>query len=86
MMSTHEHDTELSDTGDEFHEMIGNSYYFNQSVFGITNIYSVLPEYIVLTSSVSAFQKALTNDAKVTCQTTRGNLEKMYSSRHYPWR
>ena len=70
----------------QFHEIIGNSYYFNQSLFGMTKIYNVLPEYAVMTSSVSAFQKVLTKDAKVACQKKRGDWQKMYNSRNYSWR
>ena len=85
MKSTHENDTELNGWR-QFHEMSGNSYYLNQSLFGMTKIYNVLPEYIVAASSVSAFQRVLTKDAKVACQTGHSDCENMYNSQHDLWR
>ena len=43
----------------------------------MTKIYNALPQYIVMTSSVSAFEKALTKDAEVACQTRRGDWQRL---------
>ena len=72
--------------GRQFTEYSGNSYYFNQSVFGATKVYNVLPEYVVATTSVEAFQSVLTKDARIACQIGRRDWITMYHGRHYAWR
>ena len=42
--------------GCQFHEHWGNMYYLNQSLFGLTSLYDVLPEYVVSRPTVAAFQ------------------------------
>ena len=72
--------------GRQFLEIPGNSYYFNQSLFGLTKVFNVLPEYVVAGSSVTAFQSALTKHARIACQTGRPDWITMYNGRHYSWR
>ena len=47
--------------------IFGNSYFLSQSVFGIRNMYNVLPGYM------SAFQSALANHARISRQTYGAN-------------
>ena len=72
--------------GRQFAEIHGNRYYFNQSLFGLTKVYNVLPEYVVAGACVSASQSALTKDARIACQTGRPDWITMYNGRHYSWR
>ena len=72
--------------GRQFHEHWGNSYYLNQSLFGLTRLYNVLPEYVASRPTVAAFQSALTKDARFACQTGQANWIVMYHTRNYSWR
>ena len=41
--------------GRQFQEFTGNSYYFNQSVFGAVKVYNILPGYVVAAGAVNDF-------------------------------
>ena len=71
--------------GRQFAEISGNSFYFNHSVFGMTKLYNILPEYAVACSTVSSFQAVLTKDARMACQTGRRDWKEIYRNRHYGW-
>ena len=70
----------------QFWEIRCNSYYFSQSLFGLTKVYNVLPEYVVAGSSVTASQLALTKNARIACQTGRPDWIAMCNGQHYSWR
>ena len=72
--------------GRQFREISGSSYYFNQSLFGLTKVYNVLPEYAVSCQTVASFQTALTKDAKFACQAGKREWMSMYHNRNYAWR
>ena len=72
--------------GRQFSEISGSSYYFNQSLFGLTKVYNVLPEYAVSCQTVASFQTALTKDAKFACQAGKREWMSMYHNRNYAWR
>ena len=65
----------------QFHEVRGNSYYFNNSVFGATRIYNVLPGYVVNANGVSEFQSLLTKDDRFQCKLGSANWVRMYCCR-----
>ena len=71
--------------GRQFAEISCNSFYFNHSVFGMTKLYNILPEYAVACSTVSSFQAVLTKDARMACQTGRRDWKEIYRNRHYGW-
>ena len=66
--------------GRQFHEVWGNTDYFNRSIFSATRIDNILPEYFVYSPSVSSFQTLLTKDAKFACQTCSFNWERKYNA------
>ena len=72
--------------GRQFAEITGRCYYFNQSLFGMTKVYNVLPEYAVSRPTVASFQFSHTKDARIACLSGRQVWMSIFHNRNYAWR
>ena len=66
----------------QIHEVTGNSFYFNHSLFGVVRVYNVLSQGAVDMLTVSAFQKVLTEHARHKCRIGDLFWSNIYCRRH----